>query len=137
MVNSISSVWSRYWNRSKGTTQYKSRLGQGKAGIKRKVKVQTSPQLSQPIQSMGTQILQYPQNSVQPKISSDSRPQTNFTQVLQTRSGEQSKTKMISRDIPLYPDPIYRPPPRPHDIPLQETLRKLTDLDTDINTDFE
>ena len=43
----------------------------------------------------------------------------------------------ISRDIPPYPDPIYRPPPKPAEISLQETLRRLTDLDTDINIDFE
>ena len=41
------------------------------------------------------------------------------------------------REIPPYPDPIYRPPTKPAEIPLQETLRKLTDLDTDINVDFE
>ena len=29
------------------------------------------------------------------------------------------------------------PPPKPGAIPLQETLRKLTDLDSDINMDFE
>ena len=50
------------------------------------------------------------------------------------------KTKAIqdiSREIPAYTDPIYRPPPEPAEIPLQEIPRKLIDLDTDINTDFE
>ena len=41
------------------------------------------------------------------------------------------------REIPAYDDPIYRPPPKPTVIPLQEVPRKLTDLDTDINMDFE
>ena len=43
----------------------------------------------------------------------------------------------ISRKIPAYTDPIYRPPPKPAEIPFQEILRKLRDLDTDIDMDFE
>ena len=43
----------------------------------------------------------------------------------------------ISREIPTYPDPIYRSPPKLTEIPLQEIPRNLTDLDTDINTDFK
>ena len=85
----------------------------------------------------GTQILQNAQNTAQSTISLDIGPQTKCTQEPQTRYGEQLKPKMISRDIPPYPDPIYRPPPRPPDIPLQGTPRKLIDLDSDINIDFE
>ena len=70
---------------------------------------------------IGKQILQHPQNTAQPKTSSDSRPLTKYIPVLQTRSGEQSKPIMISRHIPPYPDPIYKPPPEPGEIPLQET----------------
>ena len=36
----------------------------------------------------------------------------------------------ISREILAYPDPIYRPPPKPTEIHLQEIPRKLADLDT-------
>ena len=80
-----------------------------------------------------------------PKASSDSRPHNKYIPVPQTRSREHSKPKMvnrepiknISRDIAPYPDTIYRPPPKPTEIPLKETLRKLMDLDTNINTDFE
>ena len=43
----------------------------------------------------------------------------------------------ISREIPAYADPIYMPPPKPTEIPLQEIPRKLTDLDTDINMHFK
>ena len=43
----------------------------------------------------------------------------------------------ISREIPTYPDSIYRPPPKLTEIPLQEIPRNLTDLEMDINTDFE
>ena len=37
----------------------------------------------------------------------------------------------------MYPDPIYRPPPKPTEIPLQEVHRNLSDLDMDINIDFK
>ena len=43
----------------------------------------------------------------------------------------------ISRDIQMYPNPIYRHPPKPTEILLQEIPRKLMDLDVDINKDFE
>ena len=48
----------------------------------------------------------------------------------------------IRLEIPAYADPIYRPPSKPTEIPLQVIPRKLTDLDTDaleqnINMDFE
>ena len=61
-----------------------------------------------------------------------------------TRSGDDSNSRTvkrktiqhISREIPAYTDPIYRPPPKPSEIPLQEIPRKLMDLDTGINMDF-
>ena len=48
---------------SKDITQNKPRLGEGRAGIKRKVKIQTSLQISKPVQSTDKQILQHPQNT--------------------------------------------------------------------------
>ena len=58
---------------TKDITQIELRLGQGRAGIKRKVKIQTPPQLSKPVQLTGKQNLQHPQNTAQPKTLSDSR----------------------------------------------------------------
>ena len=63
----------------------------------------------------------------------------------QTRSGDDSKSRTvkregiqnISREIPAYTDPIYRHPPKPAEITLQEIPRKLMDLDTDIKMDFK
>ena len=63
----------------------------------------------------------------------------------QTRYGDDSNSRMvkrkfiqnISREIPTYPDPIYRPSPKPTEIPLQEIPRKLMDLDVDVNRDFK
>ena len=61
------------------------------------------------------------------------------------RSRDDSSSRMvkrqtiqhISREIPTYQDPIYRPPPKLTEIPLQEIPRKLADSDTEINTDFK
>ena len=53
------------------------------------------------------------------------------------RSGEHVKPKMVRRELPPYPNPMYRPPPKPVEIQLQDTQRKLTDFDADINNDFE
>ena len=41
------------------------------------------------------------------------------------------------REIPAYANAIYRPPPKPTRIASLEIPRKLMDLDTDINMDFE
>ena len=42
----------------------------------------------------------------------------------------------ISKDIPFYPDPTYRPPPKPVKIPMSEGLEN-TDIDLEHNTNFE
>ena len=63
----------------------------------------------------------------------------------QKRSGDDSNSrtkkrkilKDISREIPTYTGPIYRPPPKPPEIPFEEIPRKLRDLDGNINMDFK
>ena len=96
-----------------------------------------------------------PQNLAQPEITSnisvpDSSqihdrfiPVPNYI-IPQRRSGDDSNSKAnkrktiqdMSREIPAYTDSIYRPPPKPAEITLQEIPRKLMDLDTDINMDI-
>ena len=108
------------------------------------------------IQSIGKPISQQLQNLVQPKITSnvpvpDSSeihdkifPVPDYI-IPQTRSGDDSSSRMvkrktiqdISREIPMYPDPIDRPLPKPTEIPLQEILRNLMHLYMDINRDFK
>ena len=43
----------------------------------------------------------------------------------------------ISREIPIYPDPTYRPPPNTVKLPIPEVPRSLLDFDPEINTDFK
>ena len=105
-------------NLDKHAKKTKPRLGQGRVGIREMAKVQAAPQLSNLIQSTGTEIIQHPQNTAQPAISSDTRPQTKCIPEPQTRFEEKLKAKINNRDIPPYPDAIYRPLPRPPDKPL-------------------
>ena len=89
-------------------------------------------------------ILQQPQNIIQPKT----RPKISISEssqlcdkvilvpedvIPQTMSGGDSISRKINRkpmqntgrEIPAYVDPIYRPPPKPTEIPLQEIPRKV------------
>ena len=60
-------------------------------------------------------------------------------------SGNDSSPRMVkrkiiqdvSREIPIYPDPTYRPPPKPVKLPLPKVPRCLSDFDPEINMDFE
>ena len=107
-------------------------------------------------------ILQQPQNIIQPKMRpkysvpessiilesswhhDKAIPVPNYV-IPQTMSGGNSMSRAIKRktmqdtrrEIPAHADHIYRPSLKPTETPLQEIPRKLTDLDTDINTDFE
>ena len=63
----------------------------------------------------------------------------------QTRSGDDPSCRMVqrkiiqdvNREIPRYPDPVYKCPPRPTEIPIQEIPSNLSDFDPEINMDFE
>ena len=42
----------------------------------------------------------------------------------------------ISKDIPFYPDPVYRPPSKPVKIPMPEFPGKM-DINPELNIDFK
>ena len=42
----------------------------------------------------------------------------------------------ISKDIPFYPDPVYRPLSQPVKIPMPELTGKM-DINPELNTDLE
>ena len=44
--------------------------------------------------------------------------------------------KKINKDIPFYPDPTYRPPPKPVRIPTSESPENI-DISPELNTDFK
>ena len=126
-------------------------------GIRSKYKTRKATPLNRPIiQLKEKSVSQQPQNLAKPKIALKV-PYQNVLKFMinlsekpdfvipQTRSRDDSSSRMvkretiqdISREIPMYPDPIYRHPPKPTEIPLQEIPRKLMDLGKDINTVFE
>ena len=43
----------------------------------------------------------------------------------------------VSREIPIYPDPPYRPPPKPVKSPIPQAPQGLSDFDPEINMDFK
>ena len=61
--------------------------------------------------------------------------QTEHKSTAQTDIRQPIGPRIETRQIPPYPDPIFRLPPRLSD--LKENRRDLSDLDTERNTDFE
>ena len=47
------------------------------------------------------------------------------------------RPKINIRQVPFYPDPLIKPPPRPPDTKKQDNVRMSLDLDLDINKEFE
>ena len=43
----------------------------------------------------------------------------------------------IAREIPIYPDPVYTPPPKPEKLPIPEIPRNLLDINPELTIDFE
>ena len=64
-------------------------------------------------------------------------PQTKSREDPSSRMVKRKTIQDIGREIPTYPDPIYRPSPKLTEISSQEICRKLMDSDTDINMDIE
>ena len=42
-----------------------------------------------------------------------------------------------SKEIPSYPDPVYRPPPKPIKIHVPEIPGSISDIDPELNMDFK
>ena len=118
----------------------KPRLGQGRAGIRRKSRIvlptQMSIQTPVPIavQSLPEPVIQS-QERVQPENQVPG--QTCISQPTGSTSIKQPIGPRVEHGpIAFYPDLILRPPPRPLDVTdLKDTRRDLLDLDTDRNID--
>ena len=68
---------------------------------------------------------------------------SNFTTPVQSESDSSAKVidrKIVqdtSKKIPFYPDPVYRPPPKPIKMPIPKIPRNISDIDPELNTDFK
>ena len=51
--------------------------------------------------------------------------------------GEMNRPMMTERQLPIYPDPLIKPPLRPPNIKTQDDRKINLDLDLEINKDFE
>ena len=53
-----------------------------------------------------------------------------------SRRVDRQAKKDVTREIRIYPDPIYRPLPRPVKLPIPKVPRSLLDIDPEIDMDF-
>ena len=132
-------------SRVKGTSQIKSRLGQGRAGLRQKIKIPMPPLTDKPIAKLSEKPIEQPKVTSKVSISKSSRihytitPVPDYT-IPQTGSGDDSSSRMVKRktiqdinkEIPMYSDPIYRPPTKPGVLPMPKAHRNLLDFDSQI-----
>ena len=79
-----------------------------------------------------------------PKIQDKVIPIPNYA-IPHIRCNDDSGSRMVKRnaiqdvscEIPIYPDPVYRPHPKPVKTPIPEIPGSLLDIDPELNTDFE
>ena len=46
-------------------------------------------------------------------------------------------TQDVNREIPIYPDTVYTPPPKAVKKPISKIYGRLSDIDPKLNADFE
>ena len=50
---------------------------------------------------------------------------------------ERKTIQGVSKVIPIYPDPVYRSPPKQVETSITKICGSLSDIDPELNTDFE
>ena len=116
-------------------------LGQGRAGFRWKIKTPMPPPIIKPIVKLIEKPIEQPKVILKVPIPESSRKHDKITPIPdyaipQTGSGYDSSSIMvkrktiqdISREIPMYPDPVYRPPPNPVELSIPEVPRNISDL---------
>ena len=99
---------------------YKPRIGQGRAGVKRRSRTALP---SQPKQTLATVTKSMPEVAAQPQVTA----QTEHVSPAQTDFGQPLGPRIVTRKVPIFPDPLLRPPPK---LPgLKENRRDLSDLE--------
>ena len=105
--------------------QEKPRIGQGRAGLRRR-----KPLINQPIAQSAETSKETPEAS---KIEKKLINQPDFTIPMQSINNTIQK---IDKDISFSPDPSYRPPPKPVKIPMSEGPENI-DISLELNTKFK
>ena len=118
--------------------QSKPQLGKGRAGLRRKIPVQIQLQIqTSGVDQVKEQTLSKQKEVVQPtltKLTTD-RSIGHMPEMCMV-SDYTTRPKINIRQVPFYPDPLIKPPPRPQNIKTQDDRRMALDLDVDINKDF-
>ena len=117
------------------------RPGQGRAGLRRKIRASTQVQM---------QVQSKKESQTKEQTSSKQREgiQTPLTKQTTDRHIEQRpepcimpehtvRPKITETQIPIYSGPLMKPPPRLPDIKMQDDRRINLDLGLEINKDFE
>ena len=112
----------------------KPRMGQGRVGLRRR-----RLHINQPIAQSAEHLQKHPEV---PKIENEVINMPNVTTPVQSISNPSTEMinrrmmQKISKDIPFYPDPTYRPSPKPVRIPISQIPGNI-DINLELNTDFE
>ena len=126
----------------------KPRIGQGRAGMRRKAMVimPTPMPIQTPAPPIPTPTPRAVQSLPEPMVQSQERSQPQhslpaplpFFIPIPTHITQPIGPKIEHRPIPPYPNPFLRPPPRPPDVmDLKDTRKDLLDLDMERNINFE
>ena len=102
----------------------KPRIGQGRTGVRRKMRIALLPQQRQ-----------IPIPEPKPKVATQLQVTSEHKTPVQTSSRQPICPRIEARQVLNDPVPLLRLPPRLPD--LTENRKGLTDLDMDINTNFE
>ena len=121
--------------KAKEVPQIKPRLGYGRAGLRCKIK----PQISRSIVQTIGKPLKIPGI---PKCKTKSWPYLIsqfplFRQDASTKVIDRKMIQDVAGEIPIYTNPVYRPPPKPFKTPVPKFPGSLSDIDPELNIDFE
>ena len=110
-------------------------IGQGRAGMRRR----SPPPINQTIAQTSELTKKIPEAS---KIESIITNQTDSTAPMQSitnSNDEVTHRRPMIKDIAIYPDPNYRPPPKPIRIPTPGSSQssESTDINPEINMNFK
>ena len=127
--------------KTKEVSQIKPCLSEGRAGLRPKIK--TLIPISKPIAQATEKQTKVLVPNV-PKIQDKIVPIPNYA-IPHVRSKDDSGSTMVerkaiqdvSRKIPIYSDPVYRPPPTPVKTSIPKIPRSLSDIDPELYADFE
>ena len=109
-------------------SQEKPRMGQGRAGMRRR----RPPPINQTITQTSELSKKIPEVSkIEKKVITHPDFTTPVQSVNNPSAGVINRMPKI-KDIPIHPDPTYRPPPKPTKVPTSESPENI-----DINIDFE